>query len=95
MSRTVGNVSNQVVVWAVGRTGKQFVEQIADRLDHFQVGLFIVSTHIINLTRSAFIEYEFDGTAMVFNIKPIANIGAFAINRQGFAIDGIVDYQRD
>ena len=40
-------------------------------------------------------ENDVDGTRMVLNIQPVANILTFAINRQRLAMADIVDKQRN
>ena len=82
------------VAAAVG-LGTQLVEQRADGLHDFDVGLFIPAAHVVGLTQPPSFQNAANGTAVVFDVEPIAYLHAVAIDRQGLAGQGVDDHERD
>ena len=66
-----------------------------NHLDNIYVLPLVETANIISLCDFAFMENQVNGTSMVFNIQPIANILTLAINRQRFTVKDIVDKERN
>jgi hypothetical protein len=91
----VGDVADLFAVgFAVG-TRTQFVEQRADRMDDFEIGLLVPAADVVGLARTAGIQDAPDGAAVVPDVEPVANLLAVTIDRQGLAGQGIDDHQRN
>ena len=84
-----------VVPWAVGhrdllvpvaaavRSGLQFVEQCAQAIDHFKVGLLVVAAYVVGLAWHAALEHQTQRLGMVIDIKPVADVVTLAVDGQG------------
>ena len=95
MSRTVGHISDLTGITGAVGLRPQFVQQLANRVHDFDVGLLIPATHVVGLAQPACLQYPTDGAAMVFDIQPIADLHAIAIHRQRFARQRVDDHERD
>ena len=74
-----------VMTFAVGNMMDEafrLAQCFANQLDDVDVLHFIVAADIIDLADAALLEDEVDGPAMVFDIEPIANVEAIAVNGQ-------------
>ncbi|MNB84172.1 hypothetical protein D3C75_310230 [compost metagenome] len=95
MTWSVLNISDQASVGTVSRVWTQFIEQRAQCMDDFDILLFVMTTNVVSLTDDAFGHNFVECTGMVFDIEPVTNLIAFAIDRQGLAFQSIENDQRD
>ena len=77
MSFTVCYVSDQAF---------RFAKLLADDLDNVDVFHLVVSAYVVNLTDTALVDDQVDGTAVVLNIQPVADILTFSVNWKRFVI---------
>src|SRR6516164_4647291 len=82
MSWPVTNESDLVCIGLAIRPGAQFVQDAADDLDHFKIGLLIHAANIIGLADFSGLQDADDGFTMIFDKEPVANMFAVAIDRQ-------------
>ena len=52
--------------------------------NNVDVGLFVVSTNVVDFTDNCFAEYEIDCSAVILNIEPVADVFAVTIDRKRF-----------
>ena len=64
-------------------------------MDDFDVLFFAVSADVVGFADFPFLQNGQDGFTVIDNIKPVADIFAVAVNRQGFSLKGVVDDQRN
>ncbi len=93
MAWSIGNIRNLVAVRAFFR--HDLIQQIANSVHNVQVLLFVMTTDVVSLSRFTLSHYGVKRTRMVFYIEPVADLVAFAVNRQRFTVQGVQDNQRD
>jgi len=93
MARAVGDEGDQVTV--VGVLRYQFLEQVADGLYDFQVGLFVVAADVVGFTQLALLGNKNQGAGVVFHVEPVPDLLAVAVHRQRFARQSVENHQRD
>ena len=86
MALAVRDVLNQVLALA------EFLE---DGLDDIDIGAFIVAADVVNLADTALLQDEVDGTAVILDIKPVADILAVAVDRQLLVGQRVDNHQWD
>ena len=64
-------------------------------MDDLDVLLLVVSAHVVGLKQSSLLLYHINGFGMILYIQPVTDILAVAVDRKLFAVQGIVDDQRD
>ena len=90
--RDVGDLF--LVGLAVGARA-EFVEHGAEGVDDVEVGLFVPAADVVGLAHPARFENAADGAAMVFDIEPVADLLAVAVDGQRLAGQRVEDDQRD
>ena len=90
MPHTVGNMSDKVEVFTF-LTTEQTVDGVDEDVDDVDVLPLVETADIICVSHLALMEDKVDSASVVFYVQPVANIQAFAINRQWFAMANVVD----
>ena len=90
MPHTVSYVCDKIEVFAFSTT-EQAVDSIDYNLYDINILPLVETTDVICFSYSSFVEYNVDGTCMVFDIQPVAHIFSIAIDRQWLAVTDIVD----
>lgn len=71
------------------------VHEVADEVDEVDVSLLVVAADVVGLAGSAFFNDGEQGAAVVFDVQPVANVFAFAINGDRFSSQALEDHDRD
>ena len=95
MTGTVGNEGDLFLVGLTVRSGAKLIEDGAKGMDDFQVGFFVPAANVIGFPDPARFENSPDGTAVVLDVEPVANLLTIAVDGQGLAGQGVVDDERD
>ena len=66
----------------MGNQALRLAQFLADDFHNLDVLLLVMAADIVDLTNAALVDNQVDGLAMVFNIEPVADIQALAVNRQ-------------
>ena len=66
-----------------------------DDFNQVDVLPFVESADIVGFGDAAFVEDQVDGAGVVFDVEPVADVLAFAVNGQRSAVADVVDEQRD
>ena len=94
MTSTVCHIGDEVHILAL-LTAEQTIYGIDKHLDDVDVLPLIEATDIIGISNLALMEDEVDGTSMIDDIKPVANVLTLAIDRQRLTMADIIDEQRN
>lgn len=94
MPRTVGDVGDELLALAFG-VAQQPIDGADDDFNQVDVLPFVESADIVGFGDAAFVEDQVDGAGVVFDVEPVADILALAIDRQRPAVADVVDEQRD
>ena len=87
-----------VVALAVGDVLDEvfgLAELLEDGLDDVDVGALIVAADVVDLADASLLQDEVDGTAVVLDIEPVADVLAVAVDRQLLVGQRVDDHQRD
>ena len=87
-----------VVAFAVGHVGDQalgFSEFCQDDLYDFDIGFLVVAAEVVDFSDFAFFQYGEDAVAVVFDVKPVADVEALSVDGEGFVLGGVVDHEWD
>ena len=95
MTGTVFDVSDLSGVTGPISAGAQLIEQGAHRFHNLNVGLFVPATHVVGFAQAAAFQHTSNGTAVVFDIQPIAHLHAITIHRQRLARQRIDNHERN
>jgi hypothetical protein len=71
------------------------VEEGADGVNDFDVRFFVQAADVVGLADAAFLEDEPDGGGVVFDVEPVADLHAVAVDGEIFAFEGVEDDERD
>src|ERR1700681_4669062 len=71
----------------------QFVEKLANGADYFQIIFFTAATYIVSFAHAPFCKYSADRVAVIFYIKPVANVFSITVYRKRFALAPIENHQ--
>src|SRR5688572_13652559 len=71
------------------------IQNSAKRFYYFQIRLLIPAANIVNLAWSALCQNPSNRCTMIFYIQPVANLLSIAINRQRFALQSIMNDERN
>src|SRR5690554_2257062 len=93
MAGAVFYVGDQVPVAALLRT--KLLEDIADGVHDFDVLFFVVAADVVGFAGFAFGDDFVEGSCVVFNIEPVTDLVAFAVDRERLTFQGVEDHQRD
>lgn len=86
-------VGDQVAIAAFLRA--EFLKDVTDGVYDFDVLFFVVAADVVGFAGLAFAEDFVEGSGMVFNVEPVADLVAFAVYRKRLAFQGVEDHQRD
>ncbi len=64
-------------------------------MHHVQVLLLVMTADVVGFAWYTLRHHGIERAGMILNVEPVADLIAFAINRQRFAIKGVKDHQRD
>lgn len=76
----------------VGYKGFRFIKLFEDYSDDVDVGLFVMTAEVVYLSDFSFLKALEDAVAVILDIEPVTNIEAFAVNRKGLVMQGVVDH---
>src|SRR5690606_24627777 len=86
VAKTVGDIFDQRV---------RFAEGVEERGDHLKVAALVACTDVIYLAGAAVLIRQPDGTAMVIDVDPIADVLPVAVDRKRLVVHRVGDHQRD
>lgn len=72
-----------VVAFAVGHVGDQALglsEFCQDDLYDFDIGFLVVAAEVVDFSDFAFFQYGEDAVAVVFDVKPVADVEALSVD---------------
>ena len=87
-----------IVAFSVGDVfdeGFRLFERLEDGLDDVDVAALVVAADVVDFADAAFANDEVDGGAVVFDVEPVADVFARAVNRELFVREGVDDHERD
>ena len=73
----------------------RFAKLLADQFYDIDVFHLVMSAYIVNLAYTSFVDDQVDGTAVILNIEPVADIFTLSVNREWFVVQSVGDHQRD
>src|SRR5664279_3480488 len=85
--RAIGDMSNLNGVGLAVGTRAFPVQQCADGLHDLDVGLLTQAADVVRLAATALAQDEPDRGGMIFDVKPVADLPAIAVDRQRFPLD--------
>ena len=94
VSGTVGDVGDELLAFAFG-VAQEPIDGADDDFNQVDVLPFVESADIVGFGDAAFVEDQVDGAGVVFDVEPVADVLAFAVNGQRSAVADVVDEQRD
>ena len=77
------------------RIAEDAVNSLDHHLDEVDVRPVVEASDVVGVAVLTFVEYEVDGTGVVFDIEPVTDVFAFAIDREWLTLADIVDEERD
>ena len=95
MAWSISHEGDLIAVAAAIRLRAEFVEDRADGMHDFQIGLLVPAADIVGLAGLAGFQHAADGAAVIAHIEPVADLLAVAVDRQALARQRIQDHQRD
>ena len=95
MAGTIGDVVFQLGILAAAGAGALLVEQGAERVYDFEVGLFVAAADAVGFAWRAALIDEAQGARVIVHIEPVADVVALAVDRQRLAGAGVEDHHRD
>lgn len=75
--------------------GVRLVQVVTDQLNDVDVVHFVVATDVVDFANRPLFQNEVDGLAVVFNVKPVADVLTFTVNRQRLVVQGSLNHQWD
>ncbi len=93
MARAIGNKRNELAPRS--RSGAQFVEQVAHRVHDVDVATLVATADVIRLAQAPLQDDRPQRLHVIFDIEPVAHVGAVAVDGQRLAVQGVQDHQRD
>ena len=91
---SVCNIGDKIHIFSLLSTDKT-IDGIDKYFNNINIFPLIKSTNIISISHFTFMENGINGAGMIFYKQPIANIFAFAINRERFSFANIIYKKRD
>ena len=82
------------VGFTVGARGF-LVEEGADGVNDFDIRFFVQAADVVGLAEAAFLEDEPDRGGVVFDVEPVADLHAVAVDGEMFSLEGVEDDERD
>src|SRR5690554_863398 len=73
----------------------ELLEDVADGVHYVDVLFFVVAADVVGFAGFAFGDDFVEGSCVVFHVEPVADLVAFAVDRERFAVQGVEDHQRD
>lgn len=72
-----------------------FIHEPENSFHDVQVGVFVFGADVINLSRLSFLQNQVQGAAVVFDVNPVPDVLAVAVDGDGFTGQGVQDDGRD
>ena len=94
MTGTVCHVGDEVHILAF-LSAEQAINGVDKHLDDVDVLPFVETTDIVGISNLSLMENQVDGTGMIDDIEPVANVLTLAIDRQRLTMADIIDEQRN
>jgi hypothetical protein len=95
VTRPIGDEFDKPLMRPMERTGQELVKQPADRRHHFEIAVLRIAANIVALPRPRCGQDRVQGTGVVHDVEPIADIVAFAVDRDRLAVQRFEDGERD
>ena len=92
--RTVGDVGDELLALAFG-VAQQPIDGADDDFNQVDVLPFVESADIVGFGDAAFVEDQVDGAGVVFDVEPVADVLAAAVDGQRTAFPYVVDEERN
>ena len=73
----------------------EFVEDGAERVNNVEIRLFVPAADVVDLAELAGFKDAADGTAVISDVEPVADLLTIAVDGQGFAGQRVMDDQGD
>ena len=93
-----GPVLDELYLLGIGATISArpvLVQDATDRMHDLDIPFFAVAAQIVGLAYPSASQNAMNGAAVILDEEPVANLVAVAVDRQGFALQRVVDDQRD
>ena len=94
VSQTVRDEGDELGVGLFGVAGL-LGEGVQEQMDEVDVAQLVVPADVVDLTGGALVQDEIDGAAVVFDIQPVADVEAVAVDRDRFTSQGLLDGEGD
>jgi len=94
VAQTIRHVSDEVHVLAF-RAAEQLIDGLDDDLDDVDVLPFVEAADVVSFGNLSVMENHVDGTCVVFDKEPVANVFALAVNRERLLVADVVDEERN
>jgi len=94
VAQAVRHVGDEVQVFAFG-AAEEPVDGLDHDLDDVDVLPFVEAADVVGFGNLSVMENHVDGTGMVFDKEPVANVFALAVNRERLLVANVVDEQRN
>jgi len=94
MSGTVGDEGDELGVVLFGFAGL-LGERMEEQVDEVDVAHLVAPADVVDGTRSGFAQDGVDGTAVVFDVQPVADVESVTVDGDGFTSQGFLDREGD
>src|SRR5690554_1202702 len=84
---------NQIPIAAFLRA--ELLEDVAEGVHDFDVLFFVMAADVVGFAGFAFGDDFVEGAGVIFHKQPVADLVAFAVDRERLAFQGVEDHQRD
>ena len=87
-----------IVPLAVGDVGDEalrFAKFFANQFNYVNVSHLVMPTNVVDLSYTSFVNNKVNRLAVILDIKPIADVFAFAVNWQRLVIQAVCNHQWD
>ena len=95
MAWAVCNELDEVFIFLAIFPWFRLVKEFTDFVDNLQVVSFVVSTDVVGFSAFTLVVDEVDGFAVIQYIEPVPDVGACAIDGDGFFCKTFADDGRD
>ena len=73
----------------------RFAQLFADDFHNLDILLLVVPADVVNLAHAALVDNQVNRLAVIFHIQPVADIQAFAVDRQRLIRQRVDNHQRN
>ena len=95
MARTVLHIGDLLLVLLAIGSRAEFIKNCAEGVNDVQIRLLVPAANVVGFAQLARFQNAPDRRTMIFDVEPVANLLAIAVNRQRLAGKGVVDDERD